>query len=48
MKKFFLFFCLIFSTILSFAQSPQGITFQAVARDPAGNAAKLRQISVID
>ena len=48
MKKFFLFFCLIFSTSLLFAQSPQGITFQAVARDPAGNAAKLRQISVID
>jgi len=48
MKYFFLIFCLIFSTILSFAQSPQGITFQAVARDPAGNAAKLRQISVID
>lgn len=48
MKKFFLFFCLIFSAILSFAQSPQGITFQAVARDPSGNAAKLRQITVID
>jgi len=31
-----------------FAQSPQGVTFQAVARDPRGNAAKLRQIYVVN
>ena len=30
------------------AQTPQGITFQAVARDPQGNAAKLRQVYIID
>ena len=41
---------LLFITLTNtlFAQLPQGITFQAVARDPLGNAAKLRQVYIKD
>ncbi len=42
----FILLSLYFST--ASAQSPQGVTFQAVARDPQGNAAKLRQVYIID
>jgi hypothetical protein len=42
---FILFACLL---QLVNAQTPQGISFQAVARDPSGNAAKFRQIFIID
>ena len=48
MKKIIFLFQFICWTVLLNAQTPQGITFQAVARDPSGNAARLRQVYVID
>jgi hypothetical protein len=48
MKKFLILLPLICLAMMASAQTPQGITFQAVARDPSGNAARLRQVFVID
>jgi hydroxyethylthiazole kinase-like sugar kinase family protein len=48
MKKFLILLPLICMAMMASAQNPQGITFQAVARDPSGNAARLRQVFVID
>lgn len=50
MKKLYIFLLLIGKFILSNAQNqqPQGITFQAVARDVRGNAAPLRKVYVVD
>jgi hypothetical protein len=46
--KIFFLLLLTLSSLFGYTQSPQGISFQAVARDPSGNAAKLRQVYVID
>jgi hypothetical protein len=38
MKKFYLLFCLLTSSFLLFAQAPQGIPYQAIARNASGQA----------
>ena len=48
MKKICPFILFLFAYGFSYAQVPQGVSFQAVARDPSGNAAKLRQVYILD
>ena len=48
MRLFLLFILFGLSAGVSLAQPPQGITFQAVARDQRGNPASLRTVFIID